>query len=908
MPCAMIRRRRPIPGRQLILLPLIALLLAGCDSDSTDRDTPGDIAVTVRLGSNLVVPTGTRLHVRATGERSHPGEQVQALQAGSREWEVVLSPRSDTPVGSPLQVEAWVTDPGGRTLWSGTGSAVWPAGGASLQVVLLGGGPGASEASLVRILGPDELDLVEGDAVGLELEVVGTSPSQVVFASSSPTVAEVDPSGNVVAHQPGTARVYALAGTQLDSVAVRVSARLDRLVVDPTSLVLTALGEEGTLDVRGVDVRGGNVPLPGAVTWSSRDERVVTVDAEGHVVAVAVGDAQVVARLADHPGMEAVATVSVRQQVASLLFVQGAGQEGRVGEPLPVPPLVRLVDAGGHPVVGERVAFQVVTGGGRVVHTSRFTDASGQTGPGDWVLGGELGSQLLRAQVTEGASADLEAVARTGRPARIVAVSPVVQEGEAGRDAAAPPAVRVEDSGGNPVSGILVEFHMLAGAGTITPASERTGADGVVRATRWRLGPVPGSHRVEASLEGVGGVEFVAEVEVGVPAAVTFTEGDGQTATVASVLPVAPQVQVTDGLGNPVPGVEVTFVVAGGGGMATGGVVLTDATGRARVGSWQLGTTAGANTLEASVAAGPSAVASATGVPGPASAPHSSLAVTAHAAGDSTVVATVTVRDAWGNVRTSGGDAVTVSGPLGAASVSDQADGTYQATVTLAQSRLWEALIPLVSEMEAGPFTGLNTTDTPVVWEVTEDAPPVPYDVSVSALVGGTEVDASPTTTTVIPANFPDFRVTNWWVRSEAQHPAHFALPESTQEDVFPVGDFPRTERTVFALQEADGALVGTNTVAGVSLLDGVLRVDIAGTHSVTALTDGGFSRSGVRVVMRGFRPMSGTPVLGCFQQDIPGSSYWRARVLVDDGIVSEWFVERAGGTGSLGSCGLAPG
>jgi hypothetical protein len=84
-----------------------------------------------------------------------------------------------------------------------------------------------------------------------------------------------------VARGPGTTQVLAMAGLGLDRVTVEVTGRINRLEVLPGSLTLTSLGETGALAVRGLDSRGDEVPLPGAVSWSSRDERVVTVDAGG---------------------------------------------------------------------------------------------------------------------------------------------------------------------------------------------------------------------------------------------------------------------------------------------------------------------------------------------------------------------------------------------------------------------------------------------------------------------------------------------------------------------------------------------------------------------------------------------------------------------------------------------------
>ncbi len=118
--------------------------------------------------------------------------------------------------------------------------------------------------------------------------------------------------------------------------------------------------------------------------------------------------------------------------------------------------------------------------------------------------------------------------------------------------------------------------------------------------------------------------------------------GDTQSATVGQPVAIAPSVRVVQG-STPVSGTSVTFTVASGGGSVAGGSVTTDANGVASVTSWTLGTTAGANTLTASVSGvSGSFTFSATGTPGPA-------ANIIKSAGDAQVLKTrqaVTVRPA----------------------------------------------------------------------------------------------------------------------------------------------------------------------------------------------------------------------------------------------------------------------
>jgi TolB protein len=89
------------------------------------------------------------------------------------------------------------------------------------------------------------------------------------------------------------------------------------------------------------------------------------------------------------------------------------------------------------------------------------------------------------------------------------------------------------------------------------------------------------------------------------------------TGIVGKELDVAPVVLVTRGflLGRPVEGIQVTFVVSGGG-LVGSATVMTDAAGRASPGAWRLGQGAGPQTLKAR-AAGRSVVFTADAQPGP---------------------------------------------------------------------------------------------------------------------------------------------------------------------------------------------------------------------------------------------------------------------------------------------------
>jgi adhesin/invasin len=168
------------------------------------------------------------------------------------------------------------------------------------------------------------------------------------------------------------------------------------------------------------------------------------------------------------------------------------------------------------------------------------------------------------------------------------------------------------------VGGISVRFRPLVGGGTVVDTLVVTDSAGRARTTA-RLGGAIGIQTFEASAAGLSGspVTFGATALAGPVAQVLAAAGDGQLATVNTVVATAPRVQVKDGGGNPVAGVTVTFAVTTGGGSVTGGIDTTDASGLATVGSWTLDTLAGTNTLRATVA-GLTRTFTATGVAGTA--------------------------------------------------------------------------------------------------------------------------------------------------------------------------------------------------------------------------------------------------------------------------------------------------
>jgi len=195
---------------------------------------------------------------------------------------------------------------------------------------------------------------------------------------------------------------------------------------------------------------------------------------------------------------------------------------------------------------------------------------------------------------------------RPPHPERVTPVSGTTpQTARVATPVAAVPAVRVTDQHDNPMAGVQVTFSASTGSGSIIgPSLDTTDATGTASVEGWVLGTRSGLQTLTAIVEGLEPATFSVTATPDEPTQFLRTSLGTQTAAVNTAVASAPAVLVRDQYDNPVPGVPVTFEVAGGGGSITGSAsgsmtVNTNASGVAAVGGWVLGQTAGANALTA---------------------------------------------------------------------------------------------------------------------------------------------------------------------------------------------------------------------------------------------------------------------------------------------------------------------
>lgn len=244
-------------------------------------------------------------------------------------------------------------------------------------------------------------------------------------------------------------------------------------------------------------------------------------------------------------------------------------------------------DQAGNPLTEASVSWSSSNGAVATVSSTGLVTA---TGAGNAQITATAGSANAVAEV---------AVVQT--PTQLTKVSGDGQTVTAGAALDAPLVVEVTDALGNPVSGAAVVFSISQGGGTISSTTATTAPDGRA-STTLTTGTVAGMPQVvSASLAATSlAVTFTAVTIAGPPASIGLAAGNNQQAAAGSPVPVRPAVVVRDANANPVPGIAVEFEIVSGGGSITGGSTVTNASGRAEVGSWTLGTDA--NVLRATAA------------------------------------------------------------------------------------------------------------------------------------------------------------------------------------------------------------------------------------------------------------------------------------------------------------------
>ena len=244
--------------------------------------------------------------------------------------------------------------------------------------------------------------------------------------------------------------------------------------------------------------------------------------------------------------------------------VEGNGQSGSAGMPLPRPLVVRLLDEAGSGVPGQEVNWIVSTGGGSANPVTDTTNAEGLASA-EWTLGPVEGPNTLDVvvsgigPVTFTAMAGDEAGAEPVPSAShsTVSADPTLIHAVTGSSTI---RVTVRDDNGAPVAGAIVSLTASGSGNMVVQPTGPTGPDGV--ATGTLRSAVPGTKDVTATVNG--------SVQIDQGAQISVVEGPAAAEPHHFVFRVPPQdvkedeefsveVAIVDVAGNvvPVSGIEI---------------------------------------------------------------------------------------------------------------------------------------------------------------------------------------------------------------------------------------------------------------------------------------------------------------------------------------------------------------
>jgi hypothetical protein len=293
--------------------------------------------------------------------------------------------------------------------------------------------------------------------------------------------------------------------------AVMALACGDTAGVDPTQVAsLTLIPALAEFDALGATVAMNATPrdafgkeLSGAeLAWAVVDQSIATVDAEGVVTAVALGETEVTATSGS---VSRTSAIVVTQVPAGFVIVSGDAQSALVTEALADPLVVEVTDRLGSAATGTNVNFEVTAGPGAVSVTDVAADASGRASTG--LTLGTLAGEVYRVTASlPGSGTGTAVFTATGLPDVPTDVglgSGDQQRQPAGAALPEELVVVVTDQYGNGTPGHQVDFVVTAGGGTPNPSSATTDAAGEAR-TVWTLGAV-GAQSIEATSAGLTG-------------------------------------------------------------------------------------------------------------------------------------------------------------------------------------------------------------------------------------------------------------------------------------------------------------------------------------------------------------------------------------------------------------------
>ena len=291
-----------------VMAAVLALSLVGCGSKVTSIAIPQ--AATIEKGESITLPVNF-------GTGNTPAETPEAAES---------SATAETAADSKTEIEWSSSDESVATV-DETGSVTAVAAGeATITATVKDTEMSAACTVMVKVTAneltvPDVLEIELNDTDSGVLNAVYTPDDatnvSVRYVSDDEAIATVDEAGKVTAHTPSECDITSTLlqdGAEIAVKTTHVNAfyAVESITLDKTEGILN-VGNTVTITATVAPEEATNP----AVTWSSSDESVATVDETGKVTAVAVGNATITATSEDDSSVSADYELTVQQKKAA---------------------------------------------------------------------------------------------------------------------------------------------------------------------------------------------------------------------------------------------------------------------------------------------------------------------------------------------------------------------------------------------------------------------------------------------------------------------------------------------------------------------------------------------------------------------------------------------------------------
>lgn len=291
-----------------VMAAVLALSLVGCGSKVTSIAIPQ--AATIEKGESITLPVNF-------GTGNTPAETPEAAES---------SATAETAADSKTEVEWSSSDESVATV-DETGSVTAVAAGeATITATVKDTELSAACTVMVKVTAneltvPDVLEIKLNDTDSGVLNAVYTPDDatnvSVRYVSDDEAIATVDEAGKVTAHTPSECDITSTLlqdGAEIAVKTTHVNAfyAVESITLDKTEGILN-VGNTVTITATVAPEEATNP----AVTWSSSDESVATVDETGKITAVATGNATITATSEDDSSVSANYELTVQQKKAA---------------------------------------------------------------------------------------------------------------------------------------------------------------------------------------------------------------------------------------------------------------------------------------------------------------------------------------------------------------------------------------------------------------------------------------------------------------------------------------------------------------------------------------------------------------------------------------------------------------